>query len=127
MKIKGLEVMSLKIFSNRFGIQQDNLSWGIVKITRGEKEPRTTYLCAVLVKEVPIFINIVKDVMEQGVNKIGERFEFIPCTLNETEEDWLFEANNLRLELNKKNMAEFYAYRIFSADTRVYLGGSFWK
>jgi len=124
----GMIPMSLETFSSRYGVNPDYLEWGIVQISYplNPKEQKDE-IPSVLLKGMPLFIDIKKDIIRSFINSESFKYKKIPCSMNETvdEDGYLVyvlqgkkEEASARLE--KSWIDLFFSNRILSEETIEY-------
>ena len=105
-----LSIMTLDFFSKRFNIREEFLSWGIGKITT---EDCTSCAPVVLVSGDEMFIDIRKDCRSPKSSIYGRTAELLPAVLKETEEAYIFSAEEgAQYVLTKDDLRALYERKV---------------
>jgi hypothetical protein len=117
-----LEIMTLGFFARYFNFPVKSLAWGIVEVS---PSIGTDYIkCAVLVKNKPLYIDIVNAKIRAG---FSSRIKLFFCETEDTDEEFVFisKVHNGRFIINKESIQACYADRVYSFATDWHLLGGF--
>ncbi|MFV0626082.1 MAG: hypothetical protein ACK5N8_01875 [Alphaproteobacteria bacterium] len=116
-------VFSLDLFSSRYNIPIENLSWGI-RIQENENVSssfKTTVV--VLIKDQKGYINIENDKIEPEQLPCFD-FTFEDADMSESDKEYIFLSANSQIKILKESIAAFYASKYFSKETIKYILGA---
>ena len=105
-----LSIMALDFFSKRFNIREEFLSWGVQRLTTEES---TSYEPVVLVNGNEMFIDIRKDCCSPRSSIYGRTAELLPAVMKETEEAYIFSAEEgAQYVLTKDDLRALYERKV---------------
>lgn len=115
--------LSLKMFASRFGLDIEELAWGIRIIDKKEKQD-FDFSPVILIKDKQGYISIEDDRLEP---KLFPTLEYIfePATLEEdiNHTNYIFKSANAKIYLKKESVDKFYAAKFYSSNTEKYIFG----
>jgi hypothetical protein len=114
--MNNMKILSLQFFAVRFGLKEEELSYGIGIINGEERIP------AILIKGKRAFIDVRSDIISPtDIPCVNIRFE--PCSLTEGPGGYVFETEGHRVVLSRDSIEKYYATKYFSAATEKYVIG----
>lgn len=106
--------LSLALFAARFGLSEQDLSYGIGNIN-GENIP------VILVKNKGIFINILEDnLCPKEIPNL--RITLKECTFCESSNEYIFKTPDSQIIFTHHEIEKFYASKYYSKSTETYIG-----